>query len=173
MLTGLCAGRRDRPSGAYRVGVRNHSRSIMLDTFMLTLIYTRAARCRYIDFRVAIPIRSVARLGQKYDFEAPHTEALHRIFHTAPTTLEDFDSNAKYPQICSHLTIWPNLLKLPREHNLLSVLPLALYRCSGWINFYSVDPSNPFEVCPGLSSQSKTRFCVFPVTRALYVRASK
>ncbi|KAF7984434.1 hypothetical protein HWV62_14506 [Athelia sp. TMB] len=103
----------------------------------------------YLTARGSMPIERVAallRLGQKYDFEALRTEALHRIYYEIPTTLEDFASRKRCSQIDTEVgyTFWPNLLKLAREHNLQSVLPLALYRCSGGINLDSEDPSDPF-----------------------------
>ncbi|KAF7969601.1 hypothetical protein HWV62_26837 [Athelia sp. TMB] len=126
----------------------------------------------YLTARGSMPIERVAallRLGQKYDFEALRTEALHRIFYEVPTTLEDFDSHAKCSQIYTEVdgTLWPNLLKLARDHNLQSALPLALYRCSGGIDIDSEDSSYPFGESGYLISVEDQILCLSCFSRLM------
>lgn len=72
------------------------------------------------------------RLGRKYDIDVLRVEALRRVFYDVPTTLNEFDSryesNDKRMIIRSG-SLWLDIVNLAREHDLQSVIPLALYLC--------------------------------------------
>lgn len=71
------------------------------------------------------------RLGKKYDIELLHAEALKRLHCEYPSTLGEMDLDYPSPMIAQKPDTPTDLIiaNLAREQSLLSVLPLALYRC--------------------------------------------
>lgn len=77
-----------------------------------------------------LPIEIVAaflRLGNKYKIEVLRAEALKRLFHEYPLEVRDFDEMGHWSMIESGAWVISDTVKLAREQNLLSVLPVALY----------------------------------------------
>ncbi|KZP23501.1 hypothetical protein FIBSPDRAFT_823475 [Athelia psychrophila] len=81
-------------------------------------------------------VAAFLRLGKKYDIEVLRVEALERIFGEVATTLDEMLSNTNKPKrlieagFFRNLPLpWVDILNLAREHDLQSVLPLALYKC--------------------------------------------
>ncbi|KZP11464.1 hypothetical protein FIBSPDRAFT_837642 [Athelia psychrophila] len=89
-------------------------------------------RPNYAALRGPLPFEMIAaflRLGRKYDMEEVRTEALSRLYREFPTTLQEFDKAQHWSAVKHTPGIYFDIANLAREHNLLSVLPCALFRC--------------------------------------------
>ncbi|KZP23502.1 hypothetical protein FIBSPDRAFT_930555 [Athelia psychrophila] len=108
-------------------------------TFVLKALFQRGFAPTGKPLEIEI-VAAFLRLGKKYDIEVLRVEALERIFTEVPTTLDEMLYNGIKPTrliaegeaICYPYTNsfpWPAILNLAREHDLQSVIPLALYEC--------------------------------------------
>ncbi|KZP23500.1 hypothetical protein FIBSPDRAFT_952021 [Athelia psychrophila] len=104
-------------------------------TFVLKALSQRgyAATGKPVTIEV---VAAFLRLGKKYDIEVLRVEALERIFSEVATTVDEMLSNTNKPKrlieagFFRNLPLpWVDILNLAREHDLQSVLPLALYEC--------------------------------------------
>nr|GAT56159.1 predicted protein [Mycena chlorophos] len=75
-------------------------------------------------------VAALVRIGQKYDFKELLQEAVRRITDDYPSTLAGFDALPKTRRIGSFGAKHFDVLRLAREHNILSVLPLTYYLAS-------------------------------------------
>jgi hypothetical protein len=79
-----------------------------------------------------IPMSVVAaflRLGKKYDIGILHAEAVKRLTYECPSSLEDFDKLEFWSMIEAENGLPIEIVRLARETDLPSVLPIALYCC--------------------------------------------
>lgn len=79
-----------------------------------------------------IPMSVVAaflRLGKKYDIWILHAEAVKRLTYECPSSLEDFDKLELWSMIEAENGLPVEIVKLARETDLPSILPIALYCC--------------------------------------------
>jgi hypothetical protein len=94
--------------------------------------------CRKFLYQPALPFAVVAallRLGRKYDFRDVLNSAVERITFENPKTLEEFDAlgvDGIYlaTRIVPYRGLTFDTLKLARENDILSALPIAYYRAA-------------------------------------------
>lgn len=67
-------------------------------------------------------------MGKKYDIEILRTEALKRLYHEFPTTLEGQDSVVPWTMV-EQPSSFIEIVSLARRNGLLSILPHSLYAC--------------------------------------------
>ncbi|KAF7967492.1 hypothetical protein HWV62_34059 [Athelia sp. TMB] len=88
---------------------------------------------RYVALKAPLPINVIAaflRMGHKYDIDVIRDEALQRLYYESPTTLEDWVNLDAWSMIVRSPRVNAQIANLAREHNLLSVLAIALHSCT-------------------------------------------
>jgi hypothetical protein len=83
----------------------------------------------------AAVVAALIRLGRKYDFRDVLDSAVERITFENPKTLEEFDAlcvEGKYKstRIVPQPGLVFDILKLARENDIVSALPVAYYRAA-------------------------------------------
>ncbi|KAF7967544.1 hypothetical protein HWV62_33964 [Athelia sp. TMB] len=88
---------------------------------------------RYVALKAPLPINVIAaflRMGHKYDIDVIREEALQRLYYESPTTLKDWVNLDAWSMIVRSPRVNAQIANLAREHNLLSVLAIALHSCT-------------------------------------------
>jgi hypothetical protein len=74
-------------------------------------------------------VAAFLRLGKKYDISILRSEAIKRLTYECPSSLEDFDKLEFWSMIEAEDGLPLEIVRLARENDLPSVLPIALYCC--------------------------------------------
>jgi hypothetical protein len=82
---------------------------------------------------IPIPLSAITvflQLGSKYAIDQMRDEAIQRLSYEFPSRLQDFDELGDQLLLIEELPgLYYDVIKLARNHNIPSILPLALYFC--------------------------------------------